>query len=166
MLITVERHDDFEEILLARGLFREGTSYIGTIRLYAIDKKTVVTYTSDREGHNYVFIHKNMIQENESKGDKNTYSPGMRLSKQILDPILRESHTPKEYKVKRTLLYNGEIGVRLINIESGDIKVLSAVEGLDHAIEIFEDVPVEIKETQSLKLEEALTNIFISALLV
>lgn len=167
MLITVERHDEFEEILQARGLFKEASTHMGTIRLYTIDNKTVVTYTSDGTETNYVFVQKKSTdsEEKDESSSKKAHPLSIHLSKQILDPILRETHTPKDYKVKKSILHNGEIEVSLIHIESGDIKVLSAVEGLDHAIDVFDDIPVEVKQTHFCALEETLIHIFMSALL-
>lgn len=165
MLITVERHDDFEEMLLARGLFKEGLEHMGTIRLYLLDNKTIVTYASNAGDVNYVFIRRESDRKNESTDFKEASTLAMCLSNQILDPILRESYTPKEYKVKKSVLYNREVSVRLIHIESGDIKVFSAVEGLDHAADIFEDIPVEVKQTQFLTLEKAAAHLFMNTLL-
>ncbi|KAI5193029.1 hypothetical protein NEMIN01_2373 [Nematocida minor] len=162
MLITVERHEDFEGMLLIRGLSKGSSTYIGTIRLYTIGNKTAITYTSDVLGSNHVFIYHKKEAE---YGQKSAEILHMQLDSQILDPILKESNVPKEYKVRASALMNGEIEVKLMHIESGDIKVLSAVEGLDHAVDIFEDIPVEVKPSTALSSEETLVHLFMDTLL-
>ncbi|KAH9385648.1 uncharacterized protein NEMAJ01_0544 [Nematocida major] len=162
MLIAVEKHEDIESILLGNGLSKRSSTYTGTIRLYVIENKTSITYTSNT-ANNYVFTQK---QSSSKTGEAENEIPhlNIELSQQILDPILKESHAPKEYKLKETILFNNEIEIKLINIESGDIKVLTAVEGLDHAVEIFDDIPVETMPIGSAPLDKTLCLLFMRTL--
>ncbi|OAG32677.1 hypothetical protein NEIG_00741 [Nematocida sp. ERTm5] len=177
MLITTEKHEDFETTLLEWGLSKGASSYIGEIQLYTINGKAVITYTSHVSENNYVYVYnpssaagESNEKEKEKSGEPTravepTYI-SLQLSKQILNPIIKEAHKPKEYKVKESVIFNGQVEMKLLHIESGDIKVLTGIEGLDHAIEIFNDLPVEKKSISASTLEEMLCQLFMNTLLI
>ncbi|EIJ89148.1 hypothetical protein NEPAR06_0309 [Nematocida parisii] len=176
MLITTEKHEDFETTLLEWGLSKGASSYIGEIQLYTINGKAVITYTSHVSENNYVYVYNSSSAAGESKEkekEKNksaraaepTYI-SLQLCKQILNPIIKEAHKPKEYKVKESVIFNGQVEMKLLHIESGDIKVMTGIEGLDHAVEIFNDLPVEKKSISADTLEEMLCQLFMNTLLI
>ncbi|KAI5149177.1 hypothetical protein NEAUS05_1673 [Nematocida ausubeli] len=165
MLITTEKHEDFEAALLEWGLAKGASAYTGTIHLYTIGGKTVVVYTSYNSKNNYVYI---KTQNLPNVSSQNTY-PGflrVQLNEQVLNSILKEAHKPKEYKIKESVVSNAQMERKLINIESGDIKVLTGIEGLDHAVEIFNDIPLQIKPVTLGSFEETLCKLFMDTLLI
>lgn len=166
MLITTEKHEEFEAILLERGFMKGRSIYVGVIRLYTTDSKTTITYTSSRSLNNYVYVSNKEQEKTQTDEAENVNSCKIKLTKQILDQLLKESYTPKEYNIKETVLFNSEIELKIINIESRDIKILSVLDGLDHAIEIFEAIPVEIRTAPGEPLEETLCVCFMQKLLL
>ncbi|KAI5192235.1 hypothetical protein NECID01_1860 [Nematocida sp. AWRm77] len=136
MIITLEEHSLFEKALASRSLVKGRSAVQGKIHVYSQEDKYAITYTEEPCGKQYVYV----------------YMPKTKQVFQVqaalpwADSLLKEEESPpKEYRVREAPMYNSKIRARYVFIEAGDTRVFTGVVGIDHAMDVFEELDVELR---------------------
>ncbi|KAI5184547.1 hypothetical protein NEHOM01_0222 [Nematocida homosporus] len=134
MIIALSAHEEFERTIFGYGFVKKRTVQAGSLTSYAFDGKRLVAYTAERVQNRRQYVY---FQQNNQVHRAEFESAW-------IDACLRERSTQRSYRVRFTYISNGTLQGRIFYLESANgIKIMSAVEGIDHASEIFEEVPVE-----------------------
>jgi len=147
MIITLEEHELFEEAILSRGFTKGRAAISGSLSFYLLNKNSVVAYNREKENE-----FKQIIYLVTPEGVQET-----KCKDPWIDQLLKEKEKPKTYRIKEYGIRNRKIEGRILALELDSARVLTAVEGLDHASDIFDELDTE-KRAQT---ENALVLAFI-----
>lgn len=131
MLLTHTDHEEVERILLSHGFSRERSKEIGTMCIYASNDRKIVTYTEISSiPRQYIYIQSGSLFSKYS------------FSAPWIENLLKDSAVPKIYTVRGYTLFKSPVKIQVFYAESGDVRVITAVDGIDHASEIFNECSI------------------------
>ncbi|KAI5172552.1 hypothetical protein NEFER03_1627 [Nematocida sp. LUAm3] len=143
MILALSNHEELERILLFNGLNKQRVLQTGALVVYTQQNNRVISYTTNQKTQKEMIY---LLRDGEIKSAE--------FAAPWLFYLLRDKYTKKHYKVKRSKLSNGVTEADIFYVESGDTRVMTGVEGIDHAQEIFEDLEIEVKPNNHSKEPE------------
>lgn len=144
MIVTVDDHELFETLIVSAGLSKSRTQIHGTLSIHVLNGKKVGVFHSRprRDGMSMKDSSKDRAERVciSSEGNKIEAE----FSVPWIEQILSDSHPKKEYTVRTAQLTNGVLNSQIFYVDSGDTRTMTAVEGMDHASEIFAEIKVHL----------------------
>ncbi|OAG29238.1 hypothetical protein NEDG_01311 [Nematocida displodere] len=147
MIMTLEGHELFESILLSHGLTRGRVADIGQVSVYLIGDRRLISYTKHAHGSPET---QQVYVQTEQRIEKASFTLPW------VGTLIGDRSTAKEYRVRTLPVTNGTVEGRVFYIESGEVRVITAVQGVDHAQELFEEIDTIMKKIQPEQTPEEL----------
>lgn len=145
MIVTVEDHELFETLISSAGLSKSRTQRHGSLSIHMLNGKKVGVFHS-RPRRDAAFPTKDTPTEKAERVC--IVSEGRKIeaafSAPWIEQMLAGSHPKKEYTVRTAQLTNGVLHPQIFYVDSADTRTVTAVEGMDHASEIFAEIKVHV----------------------